>query len=184
MERLFLRQPMLFISAMMFLSGPTFLVVLIMFGPFMLLPDDVVLGIPAAVFEGLVLLVIEILSAIGWLAFTKPLVFIEVDKEEVRMVPALGVVVPPLVEHIPRGDIFKIEGVTKPQNDGEVHRLLIYRHGRGPTTYNAPSPASLERAVTLLESVILADEASVAEQPSAEGASPPSEGNIAPWDQI
>ena len=184
MERLFLPQPMLLVAAMMFLSAPTFLVVLILFGPFVLYPDDVVLGIPAAVFEGLVLMVFEILSAIGWLAFTKPLVFIDVDGEDVRMVPALGVVVPSLVEHIPRGGIFKVEGVTKPQNEGEVYRLIVYRHGLGPTSYNAPSPASLERAVTLLQSVIPADEASVAEQPSAESASPPSEENIAPWDQV
>ena len=184
MERLFLRQPMLLVAVMSLLSAPTFLVVLIMFGPFVLFPDDVVLGIPAAVFEGLVLMVFEILSTIGLLAFTKPLVFIDVDGEEVRMVPALGVVLPSLVEHIPRGDIFKVEGVTKPQNEGEVHRFVVYRTGVGPTTYTAPSARSLEQAVTLLESVIPADEASVAEQPSAEGASPPSEGNIAPWDQV
>ena len=184
MERLFLRQPMLLVAVMSLLSTPMLLAVLISFGPFVLLPDDVVLGIPAAVFEGLVLMVFEILSTIGLLAFTKPLVFIDVDGEEVRMVPALGVVVPSLIEHIPRGDIFKVEGVTKPQNDGEVHRLLIYRHGRGPTTYNAPSASSLEQAVTLLQSVITADESSAAEQPFAGGASPPSEKSIAPWDQV
>ena len=190
MERLFLRQPVLFVAAMMFLSGPTFLVVLIMFGPFVLLPDDVVLGIPAAVFEGLVLLVLEILSAIGWLAFTKPLVFIEVDREEVRLVPALGVVMPSLVEHIPRGEISRVEGkveqrYTERGGDGSTfHRLVLHRTGVGTTTYDAPSASSLEQAVTLLQSVISANESSAAEQPFAGGASPPSDKSIAPWDQV
>ena len=190
MERLFLRQPMLLVAVMSLLSAPTFLVVLIMFGPFVLFPDDVVLGIPAAVFEGLVLMVFEILSTIGLLAFTKPLVFIDVEGEEVRMVPALGVVVPSLVEHIPRGDIFKVEGKVEQRyterggNGSTFHRLVLQRTGVGATTYDAPSASSLEQAVTLLQSVISANEASPAEQPFAGGASPPSEKSIAPWDQV
>ena len=190
MERLFLPQPMLFVTALMLLSAPTFLVVLVFFGPFVLYPDDVVLGIPAAVFEGLVLMVFEILSAIGFLAFTKPLVFIEVEEEEVRMVPALGVVMLSLVEHIPGGEIFKVEGTVEQRhterggNGSTFHRLVVYRTGVGPTTYDAPSASSLERAVTLLQSVIPTVQTSVAEQPSAEGASPPSEESIAPWDQV
>ena len=190
MERLFLPQPMLFVAAMMFLSAPTFLVVLIFFGPFMLYPDDVVLGIPAAVFEGLVLMVFEIFSAIGFLAVTKPLVFIEVDGEKVRMVPALGVVMPSLAEHIPRGEIFRVEGTVEQRyterggNGSAFHRLEVYRTAVGLTTYNAPSASSLEQAVTLLQSVIPTVQTSVAEQPSAEGVSPPPTESIAPWDQV
>ena len=186
MERLFLPQPLVIIALMMAFGGPGFLVIASVFGPFVLLPDDAVLGIPAGVFEGLVLLLVELGSAVGLLAITKPLVFVEVDEHEVRMVSALGLVLPSFVDRIPRHEIFKVEGVTEPMNDGEVHRLKVYRTGIGPKTYSAPTESVLERAVALLRPVNTADSAPImaAAPPSVEVASPSTVDSIAPWDQL
>ncbi len=184
MERVFLPHPLMFIAVMMALGGPGLLIVVSVFGPFVLFPDDAVLGIPAAVVEGLVMLLIEWGGAVGLLVITKPLMFMEVDEHEVRMVSVLGVVVPAFVEHIPRGEIFKVEGVTQSQNEGEVYRLMIYRKGIGPHAYNAPSASALERAVALLENIIPREDGEAEEQTPAEDASSRSKEDIAPWDQV
>ena len=176
MERLLLPQPFVIIALMMALGGPGFLIVASVFGPFVLFPDDAVLGIPAGVFEGLVLLLVEWGGAAGLLAVTKPLLCMEVDEHEVRMVSALGLVLPSFVDRIPRDEIFKVEGVTESRNDGEVHRLKVYRKGIGPQTYSAPTESVLKRAVALFDDVNTADSAPAVEQaPDA---------SVAPWDQL
>ena len=184
MERLLLPQPFVIIALMMALGGPGFLVIASVFGPFVLFPDDAVLGIPAGIFEGLVLLMVEWGGAAGLLAITRPLLFMEVDKDEVRMVSALGLVLPSFVERIPRDDIFKVEGVTESQNDGQVHRLKVYRKGIGPKTYSAPTESVLKRAVAMFDHVDTADSALAEEQTPAEDALSRSEENIAPWDKL
>ena len=184
MERVFLPHPLAFIAVMMALGGPILLVVMSVFGPFVLFPDDAVLGLPAGVVEGIVALLIEWGSAVGLLAITKPLMFMEVDEHEVRMVSVLGVIVPSFVEHIPHGEIFKVEGVTQSQNEGEVYRLMVYRKDIGPHAYNAPTASTLERAVALLQSIIPGEDGVAEEQTPAEDESSSSEENIAPWDQV
>ena len=179
MERIFLPHPLMFIAIMMSLGGPGFLIVVSVFGPFVLFPDDTVLGIPAAVIEGLVVLLVEWGGAVGLLSITKPLMFMEVDEHEVRMVSVLGVVVPSFVEHIPLGEIFKVEGVTQSQNEGEVYRLMVYRKGIGPHAYHAPTASALERAVALLESIIPAEDGEP--QTASEVESLSSEASTAPW---
>ena len=184
MERVFLPHPLTFIAVMMVLGGPILLVVMSVFGPFVLFPDDTVLGLPAGVVEGIVALLIEWGSAVGLLAITKPLMFMEVDEHEVRMVSVLGLIVPSFVEHIPRGEIFKVEGVTQSQNEGEVYRLMVYRKGIGPHAYNAPTASTLDRAVALLENIIPEEDDKAEEQLPDEVVSPSSKENIAPWDQV
>ena len=184
MERLLLPQPFVIIALMMALGGPGFLVIASVFGPFVLFPDDAVLGIPAGIFEGLVLLMVEWGGAAGLLAITRPLLFMEVDKDEVRMVSALGLVLPSFVDRIPRDEIFKVEGVTEPQNDGQVHRLKVYRKGIGPKTYSALTESVLKRAVAMFDHVDTADSAPAEEQTPTEDASSGSEENIAPWDKL
>ena len=176
MERLLLPQPFVIIAVMMAFGGPGFLIVASVFGPFVLFPDDAVLGIPAGVFEGLVLLLVEWGGAAGLLAVTRPLLCMEVDEHEVRMVSALGLVLPSFVDRIPRDEIFKVEGITESRNDGEVHRLKVYRKGIGPKTYSAPTESVLKRAVALFDDVNTADSAPAVEQaPDA---------SVAPWDQL
>ena len=184
MERVFLPHPLAFIAAMMAFGAPGLLVVMSVFGPFVLYPGDTVLGLPAGVVEGIVALLFELISAIGLLAITKPLIFMEVDEHEVRMVSVLGVIVPSFVEHIPHGEIFKVEGVTQSQNEGEVYRLMVYRKGIGPHAYNAPSASALERAVALLENIIPREDGEAEEQTPAEDASSRSKEDIAPWDLV
>ena len=181
MERVFLPHPLMFIAVMMALGGPVFLIVVSLFGPFVLYPDDAVLGIPAAVVEGLVVLLIEWGGAIGLLSVTKPLLFMEVDEHEVRMVSVLGVIVPSFVEHIPHDEIFKVEGVTQSQNEGETYRLMVYRKGIGPHAYNAPTASTLERAVALLQNIIPGEDGEAEEQTPAEVESLRPEADIAPW---
>ena len=159
---------------MMFLGGPVLLVLLSFIGPIALGGEDV-RGVPVALFEGLIVLVLEWLGVFFLLAVVRPNLFMEMNEHELRMVSPLGLVLPSFTERVPMDAVLNVEAETVSIGDDGSQVLTLQMKGQEAKSYRVISAARLEEAATLLRANLQKRE----EAPGSE-----SSAGQAPWENI
>jgi len=159
---------------MMFLGGPVLLVLLSFIGPIALGGEDV-RGVPVALFEGLIVLVLEWLGVFFLLAVVRPNLFMEMNEHELRMVSPLGLVLPSFTERVPMDAVLSVEAETVSIGDDGSQVLTLQMKGQEAKSYRVISASRLEEAATLLRANLLKRQ----EAPGSE-----SSVGQAPWENI
>lgn len=173
-KRVLFPSPLLLPATMMFLGGPVLLVLLSFIGPIALGGEDV-RGVPVALFEGLIVLVLEWLGVFFLLAVVRPNLFMEMNEHELRMVSPLGLVLPSFTERVPMDAVLSVEAETVSIGDDGSQVLTLQMKGQEAKSYRVISASRLEEAATLLRANLLKRQ----EAPGSE-----SSVGQAPWENI
>lgn len=173
-KRVLFPSPLLLPATMMFLGGPVLLVLLSFIGPIALGGEDV-RGVPVALFEGLIVLVLEWLGVFFLLAVVRPNLFMEMNEHELRMVSPLGLVLPSFTERVPIDAVLSVEAETVSIGDDGSQVLTLQMKGQEAKSYRVISASRLEEAATLLRANLLKRQ----EAPGSE-----SSVGQAPWENI